>query len=631
MAFVRNPTFKRFWGDGKTPELQIKILKQIIFSGQLSKKKVTTLFVNNNYSDVSDAMDDLLSKGFIKLSEKIRTSGRNPEKFYRITEEGLKAILEVKLYQEEFWRAIILLCLSSKKPISEAEFKEYYRKFEDDFLGHLDIQGYFFLTPLFDSILDQWLQAHNDLQSISLSQKVMECLAINGSSTIQKLKEKIRTKEEDLLKVIDNYLVQSNNDDNSSQKSFYISTNTSAKSNIKDDITKKKNFFYDLICHTLIIANETPDKGIVYELSLFGIMVVVAIISYHFTGMDTYHNPGGDINGNNADADSIIRPSLFYNKINQTKYYDTIVKNYKFKVPLIFGKWDFLKSALGTMLYDGFDFLIYKSSRSDTIDCSIWSFGSKEFYDDGIALTRDAIRRLDLIYTAGTSLLSEYRQCQPWIANDLGIISVYKKLREIKKILKYTNIVFSLQKLKNGNLLPDELKNMKSCTTSDIKNIENIFRDEISFLFYLSLITITLPASHKRKYPPRKIEHTQHGIRLIIYPEDEEETRELFNLGTPQQRLMIILAKDKEIKQWFSEWIGGIIKYRSKVLDKMDEFYDEVNNADKKLKIDNAQPHIDKKAKIISYPDEYNISRICSDFNSDFNSVYDYSSASNYE
>jgi hypothetical protein len=616
MPFVRNPTFRKYWGVGKTPELQIKVLKQIIVSGQLSKKKATYLLIDNNYPDVSDAMHHLLSKRFIILSEKIRTSGRNPEKFYKITEKGLRALLEVNLYPEEFWRAIILLCIYSKKPISEEKFKEYYHKFEYDFLGHLDIQGYFFLTPLFDSILDQWLQARHDLQSISISQKLLECLAMNGPSTIQELMEETNLKKEDLLKVINNYLVQSNNNNDNSQKS-YISTKASAKSNIKHDIAKRKKFFHNFVRHTLIIANESPDKGIAYELSLFGIMVVIAIISYQFTGMDTYHDPA--------------RPSIFYNKINQTKYYDTIIKNYKYKIPLIFGKWDFLKSVLGTMLYDGFDFLTYKSSRYDTIDCSIWSFGSKEFYDDVRALTRDAIRRLDLIQAAGTLVLSEFKKYQTWIANDLRIDPVYKKLKEIRDIVKHANIVFIMQELKAEKPLPEELKYFESYTISDIKVIENLFREEISFLFYLSLITITLPASYKRKYPPRKIEHTEHGTRLIIYPEDEEETRELFKLGSPRQRLMTILAKDKEIKQWFSGWIGSIINYRSKVLDKMSEFHNEVNNADENMKVNNNQANKSKKTKIY-YPDEYNISNICSDFDPvREDSVYEYSSASNYE
>lgn len=512
----------------------------------------------------------------------------------------------------------MLLCISSKKPVNEAEFLEYYHKFENDFIGHFDIQGYFFSTPLFDSILDQWLQDHYDLHSISLSQKVMECLAINGPSTMKKLIEETNTTKEDLLNVLDTYLVRSNNN-NSSQKSPYISTNTSDNSNVIDNITNKKSFFYDLIRHTLIIANENPSKGIIYELTLFGIMLVVAIINYHFTGMDTYRNPYNDISSINVD--SIIRPCLFYNKINQAKYFDTIVRRYKDKIPLVFGKWDFLKSVSDTMLYDGFDFLTYKSSRLYTIESSIWSFGSKEYYDDIKTLTRNAMEKLQLILQSGISILGGYIECPPWIQNDSRMSPVYKKLGEIREKVKYADIVFILQELKNGNPIPDGLKDRKSYTTNDIKNIEKVFSDEISFLFYLSLSTIFLPASYKRKYPPPKIEDTEHGMSLIIYPEHDEETRKLDKLGGPRERLIIILARDKEIKQWFSGWIGGIIKYRSKLVDKMSKFHDEVNNADENIKKDNIQINIGKKAKITSDQEEYNISKICSDFNS----VYDYS------
>lgn len=613
MAFLRNPTFKLFWGDGKTPELQIKIIKLIMISGQSSKKKVTSMLNANNYPDISDAMDDLLSKGFIKLSCRIKTTGRNPERFYKITERGLRAILEVKLDQDEFWRAITLLCISSKKQVRESEFRNYYHKFESGFIGHFNVQGYFFLTPLFDIIVDQWLlQNHNDSHSISISQKIIECLAINGPSTIQNLAKETGTKEKDLVNDLKNYLVQ--NDDDNSQKS-YLSTNTLSKSSIIYNIGKKKDLFNDFILHTLIVANETSDSGVVYELTLFGVMLVIAIISYHFTGMDTYRNPEDEVN--NDSIEFTIRPKLFYDNRPHKKYYDAIVRKYKNKVPLVFGKWDFLKSTLGTMLYDGFDFLTHKSSRSDTVDSSIWSFGSKEFYDDIKALTRNAIEKLQPIYLAGVSVSSEYKKCQPWIANDSRMIPVYNKLRELREILKYADIAFIVQGLRSGNPLPDELKYKELYTTNDIKNIENIFRDEISFLFYMSLITIVLPASYKKKYPLRKVEDTERGFRLNIYPEDEEETREVFSLGTPRERLMTILAKDKEIKQWFSTWIDGIIKYRGKVLDKMSEFYNEIQ-ADERVK--QASIKHGKKDKIISYPEEYNVSKICSDF--DF--VYDY-------
>jgi hypothetical protein len=115
--------------------------------------------------------------------------------------------------------------------------------------------------------------------------------------------------------------------------------------------------------------------------------------------------------------------------------------------------------------------------------------------------------------------------------------------------------------------------------------------------------------------------------RCFIHPEDEEESRELFKLGSPQTRLMTMLAKDNEIKQWFSGWIGGIIKYRRRVLDKMSEFHNEVINANENMKRDNNKTNNSKITNTIYYPDEYNISKICSNLDS----VYDYSYADNYE
>ncbi|HET7148433.1 MAG TPA: hypothetical protein VFI73_08040 [Candidatus Nitrosopolaris sp.] len=47
------------------------------------------------------------------------------------------------------------------------------------------------------------------------------------------------------------------------------------------------------------------------------------------------------------------------------EYCDRIAKNYEEKLPLIFGKWNFLKSQLGRiLLFDSFDLLIYEKAGS---------------------------------------------------------------------------------------------------------------------------------------------------------------------------------------------------------------------------------------------------------------------------
>ena len=141
---MNKPIFKNNRGKGRPPSLQLRILKRIVLSGQMSKTEATEHYTTR-YGDVSDAMDALAQNHFIKFSEKRRKEGsRKHHKLYRITEKGLRYLLETKLVPEVFWKAIMLLCYSSKKPITQNEFEKYYNQFERDYLGHFSIPGYFF-------------------------------------------------------------------------------------------------------------------------------------------------------------------------------------------------------------------------------------------------------------------------------------------------------------------------------------------------------------------------------------------------------------------------------------------------------------------------------------------------------
>ena len=202
------PIFKNRWYHGKTPKLQIKILKEIVLYGQISKKKATYM-LGANYSDISDAFDELLKRDFIKYSGN-DTSSKNPEKFYKITESGLKALLYVDhLSPREFWKVMTLLCIVSKGQLNESQFEEHYSQFENNYLGY-SVRRHFFQSWFFDDVLQQWLQddsnslraASESSSSISLSQVVIECLAFHGSMTCQQLIEKTNEKEENLVKIL---------------------------------------------------------------------------------------------------------------------------------------------------------------------------------------------------------------------------------------------------------------------------------------------------------------------------------------------------------------------------------------------------------------------------------------------
>jgi hypothetical protein len=77
-----------------------------------------------------------------------------------------------------------------------------------------------------------------------------------------------------------------------------------------------------------------------------------SLIRYHYVGIDT----------NRPHSTKVL--DLFYNDIKPNVYCDIIAENYSEKLPLIFEKWNFLQDQLGFLLYDSFDFLIYKNTRS---------------------------------------------------------------------------------------------------------------------------------------------------------------------------------------------------------------------------------------------------------------------------
>ena len=62
------------------------------------------------------------------------------------------------------------------------------------------------------------------------------------------------------------------------------------------------------------------------RLSLFGIMLTIPLIRYHYVGIDIIRCP-------NVHTDRLL---LFYADITQEEYYDRIAHNYPEKLPLIF-------------------------------------------------------------------------------------------------------------------------------------------------------------------------------------------------------------------------------------------------------------------------------------------------------
>jgi hypothetical protein len=562
---VIKPIFKNKWfktHHGKKPSLQINILKETVRNDELSKRKATGI-LRSNYPDISDAMGVLIDLNFLEFSRK---SGRRmPEKFYKITEEGLRALLSVveDLFENEFWKVVILLCICSKRQISYDEFEEYYNRFEKGRMGHSTINKSFFQPSFFDSVLDKWLQDQYPINYnpplISLPQKIMECLSLNRSITLQQLAKNTNTNEEDIAEVLKNYTVQKE-----------ISSNTFVPESESIDLNIQRKIYFDFMRSALIVTNKTS-TSITYELSLFGIMLTMALIRYHYVGIDNVRCP-------HVHTDGL---PLFYSDITQEEYYDRIAHNYPKKLPLIFAKWDLLKKQLGsTLLYDNFDFMIYRETSPNNISQSIWFGGNKEFYQDIQSLANNARHHMSLIYILGRNTLQTFQKYPNIMSDPEGRITpIHRKLYEIQETLKYMDITSFVNELRKvGNRELSSFGNMlerKSSHSDKVRIIENIFIEELTFLFYLNLNNTVFPPSRSYRTDPS-------GKSNML---DCAMINEVNRLGSPRHCLMAILSKDNDIKQWFSDRISDVTSYRSQTLDKMSKFYNEVINSHQHIRV----------------------------------------------
>ncbi len=130
----------------------------------------------------------------------------------------------------------------------------------------------------------------------------------------------------------------------------------------------------DFLNHLLIIPvrKQEDGKDENYELSLLGILLVLATISLKRTGEDNTY----------------------------IDHYETTAKNYQEKLPLVFGKWRLLKETLGFDQFPSlFDYLFIDISQILSLSVSLG--GNKEIYDNIRAAGLRTISKFSAIHDEG--------------------------------------------------------------------------------------------------------------------------------------------------------------------------------------------------------------------------------------
>ncbi len=282
-----------------------------------------------------------------------------------------------------------------------------------------------------------------------------------------------------------------------------------------------------LVQHSVLLKDKRIDHQNEYELSLFGVLLVLNLIRYNDMKKLNY--------------------GLFYgNTISFTKYFDMIAANYKSSLPLIFGKWKLLKKVLKSFAAYNFDIIIDERADHSNRE-SVRKGGNREIFDAIEDIAKYGYQQLYDLAKAGQVVSFRYltgilhENINEYPKNYRGD---YLIMNEIEVDNPDLNRVTHAYELLIGLLLmlsPIEYLTSKgqspgiqeiATKTELLDMMEKSLADEISAMYYFNLFEQefrTLASIDKQYYP---------------------------DLKSPIQCLYKILRNDEgSLKDWFSNWL----------------------------------------------------------------------------
>jgi len=267
-------------------------------------------------------------------------------------------------------------------------------------------------------------------------------------------------------------------------------------------------------------------------------------------------------------------------------YYNKIASTYPDKLPLIFGKWKFLKDALNFDFFPSlFDYLFL--DRSEISSLSVLLGGNKEIYDNIRSDTLGKINKFLKVYDDGISAVQsddfskaylqkggEYYQFIQEKLNGIEILLRYTSLKSFAKYMinkkRKSEPDFSAHvSLKdkdmpvwkvNEQLIDNRVDEKNINFEDDLPFIEKALADEFSFLFFIGLLR-------------------DNDYRSSDYPLTTAFINPSPSLMYPKDFLMQIIRSDVEIKKKLEEWIDEATSYQKLASDRMNEIHLELNKS----------------------------------------------------
>jgi DNA-binding MarR family transcriptional regulator len=575
------PKLDTRWYKRKKPHLQIGILKSIALSGLASQKEITSQFTYkpSTISDAFKVMEDADLIRWANVPEFKKGVGR--ERFYKLMPKGLSVLIDENPSPSEFWMAMIWYCSLNTKAVGKAEFNRYYDRFIQKSVGSFSVHSCFFLGDIFDSLFKKWSRklfgyqyddqsrAHghnyynnNKHPKTTQDYNVLECLLLNRRITIANIASLTQVPEQEIRKIINEYIIMPGSNTYSSYADLFEGAYQSDKS---------IGVTLDFLNHLVIIPTEKGEgqekiqeageasgsTNESYELSLLGVLLMLATKS---------------LMRQRQEKTFSYADRYYYNKIAST---------YPDKLPLIFGKWKFLKDALNFDFFPSlFDYLFL--DRSEISSLSVLLGGNKEIYDNIRSDTLGKINKFLKVYDDGISAVQSDDFSKAYLQKGGEYYQfIQEKLNGIEILLRYTSLKSFAKYMinKKGKSEPDfsahvSLKDKEQQTQlidnrvdekninfeDDLPFIEKALADEFSFLFFIGLLR-------------------DNDYRSSDYPLTTAFINPSPSLMYPKDFLMQIIRSDVEIRKKLEEWIDEATSYQKLASDRMNEIHLELNNS----------------------------------------------------
>jgi hypothetical protein len=527
---------KRKWYPKKRPNLQIDILECLAINGNLTKGMAEKI-LEKRHESILDSFNILENINFIKKNKERGAfePGRR-HNFYQITDLGLEALIdEYSGDSLKFWNILTDYCFHHDKFLGYEKTSKFVNLFKEK-VSKYAYPGYTFQLNTFDQTLEMCIQSFiNKADGMSNGQKLLEILSEKRGLTFRQLVDEMNLSNSDISELLSLYTLEDYEPLKDNRVFIFPNMSIPIPSEVSIDIPfyveenlKKK--YADFFLHCLIISSkcdEGNDDEKKYELSLYGLMVVIAIIRYHDMGK--------------------MRHNLFYKDMVFPDYFNKIAKNYQDKLPLIFGKWDILKKVLKLFAEYNFDIIVNKDFRQRAFNSrSIVEGGNKELLYGIEQIALQNRNGLSNFVLAGEISLRNY--IDKWYESNGNISTLRNILNELNITIHPLEYAFNEFSAVQYNF--DKDISRRYLIEKIVPKYEKMLEWEISSMYYFNLFS-----DNEFK---KKLNHPMTYFSLL------QNKKELFPLNIKPidcLHYMFEIGDHGHIRAWFYEIMDDLHLY----------------------------------------------------------------------